>query len=85
MKIESYNNRYIHVTNFPNVDFWWDNIFKQVVPKTQIQQLVLAKDTLTLTCGAICVGEPINCCEDSLLANNLDCLYTNDYDCINHN
>lgn len=85
MKIELYNARYVHVTNVPNVDFWWDNILGQVVPKATIQQLVLAKDSLTLSCGSVCVGSAINCCDDSLLANNLDCLFTNDYDCLTAN
>lgn len=86
MKITSYNNnRYIHATNSPNVDFWWDNTLQQIVPKSVIQQMVLAKDKLVLECGTICTGAPIVCCEDSLAANNLDCLFTNDYECIGGN
>lgn len=83
MKIESYNNnRYIHVTDFPSVDFWWDNLLQQFASKSSVQQLVLNRDEIALSCATICAGSPINCCEDSLLANNLDCLFTNDYECI---
>lgn len=85
MKVESYNNRYIHVTDSPNVDFWWDNLLQQIANKDTIQQSVLVKDAITLSCGTICAGAPINCCDDSLLANNLDCLFTNDYECLAHN
>lgn len=86
MKIESYNNnRYIHVTNAPNVDFWWDNLLQQIANKNTIQQMVLTKDSVILECATVCVGNPINCCDDSLLANNLDCLFDNNYNCLTHN
>mgnify|MGYP001174285790 CR=1 FL=1 len=85
-KITSYNsNRYINVVNAPNVNFWWDNTLQQIVPTSTIQQMVLNKDAVTLQCATVCIGEPINCCEDSLLSNNLDCLFTNDYECVGSN
>jgi hypothetical protein len=86
MKIQSYNNnRYIHVTEGRNVDFWWDNLLQQIAQKNVIQQMVLVEDGLQLECATVCVGNPINCCEDSLLANNLDCLFSNDYVCLTSN
>jgi hypothetical protein len=86
MKIESYNNnRYIHVTDAPKTDFWWDNTLQQIVVKSVVNQLSLTKDSIVLQCATVCIGEPINCCGDSLLANNLDCLFDNNYDCIGSN
>ena len=86
MKIDSYNNnRYIHVTDAPKVDFWWDNLLQQIVTKSVVNQLSLSKDSIVLQCATVCVGDPINCCDDSLLANNLDCLFDNNYECIGSN
>lgn len=86
MKIQSYNsNRYIHVTEGRNVDFWWDNLLQQIVQRNVIQQMVLVEDGLQLECATVCVGNPINCCDDNLLANNLDCLFSNDYVCLTSN
>lgn len=82
-KINSYNNnRYINVVTTPAGNFWWDNLLQQIVPLKTIQSMVLTKDNVILECGVVCVGAPINCCDDALLANNLDCLFTNEYDCI---
>jgi hypothetical protein len=83
MKIESYNsNRYIHVTDNPRVDYWWDNTLQQIAAKKTIQQLILIKDSVVLQCATMCIGQPINCCPDSLLSNNLDCLFANDFECL---
>lgn len=85
MKIESYNNnRYIHVTSYA-LNYWWDNLLKQVMNSSVINQMALTKDDLVLQCATVCVGDPINCCDESLLANNLDCLFDNNYQCIGSN
>jgi hypothetical protein len=84
MRVESYNNnRYLHITKKSSgVDYWWDTALSRIVPKATIQNLVLIKNEIILGCGTLCEGPTINCCDDSLLANNLDCLFSNDSSCL---
>lgn len=85
MTIKFYNNRtYANVVG-NGLNYWYSVLTNKLLTASQIASLSLAKDDYTISCAKLCVGQSFGCSDDSLLANNYDCLLTNSGDSLTHN
>ncbi len=85
MNITLFNNgNYAHVKG-DGLDYWWSTQTNTVIPKNNIQSMVLAKDSTILGCALLCAGEAYTCSDEALLSNAYDCLLANNSDALESN
>jgi hypothetical protein len=81
IKSELYNNRYVKfISN--HVITWFDIQINRYIDFNTIKNISLIRTDLIVECAGSCEIPQDNCCEFSLVSNNLICLVSNNFVCL---